>query len=174
LKAPPDVIAARRAALHVSMKERIAKYGYTMQYVFPSEEDNSPGFFYTIGLCARGWPEIFLSGNLGQETGARFIHDVIELWEKTGKPVLGVIPDFLELVGKKGSFAAETVLVDSQVARNNYTFQVENFYPEVSYDVAQLLWPDPEGNLPNNPQYVKDPRYAQVQLPLLAPPQTLH
>jgi hypothetical protein len=59
-----------------TVRRGIEKYGWTVQGVFPTEEDPGPYFCYTVGLLERGCAAEIMVVGLPLELGARFLNEI--------------------------------------------------------------------------------------------------
>lgn len=70
-------LEARRQAMWDQMLERVGKYGWTLQYVFGDPDLSMPSFTYTIGLSAKGLPDLLVFG-LPQEASG-IVADIAQM-----------------------------------------------------------------------------------------------
>jgi len=129
----------------------IKEHGYTVQGVFPSDEDTLKGdgsdsFFYTIGLFQKRWPELLVLGALHGGSAAGIIKDVYDFWMKNGDASIGDIP--ADVPGGK----LRLNLVQRGVGQQ-FTVGVRTFKRDEIYEVVQVLWPDNKGCLPDESGY---------------------
>lgn len=123
----------------------------------------TPAYVYTVGLHQRGFPDLFVSGNLPQETAMRLINHVIELWEIKGMK-LGRINNFLLMADKRTKMGIGLKEVDLEddasgapSALKTHMPDLVKYFPDLEKRrVVQLLWPDVRGYLPINDGYTND------------------
>lgn len=72
----------------------IASAGFAVQGVFPTDDDDGPSFCYTVGLTARGWPELIVLGPI--DVGHPLLNRVVEYLDSGERPVPGDLPDFMD------------------------------------------------------------------------------
>jgi hypothetical protein len=120
-----------RKAVEAEFDAMIAKYGWAVQGVFGS--DNSPPFSYTVGLSAKGYPEIIMFG-LPMEIAHRFLNDMGRRFTNSGVPALDTdLDDVAE------GFPARLVPAPRSEA-DQYMYAVLHRFPD--YTALQLVWPD--------------------------------
>lgn len=159
----PVLAATQDLVYNQSIKNNLDKYGYAFVGVNDVDEENpEPAYVYTVGLLTAGMPELFLSGNMGQQTAMGIMNKVINMWRTDGKVRLGRIENFLQ-VGNKG-MAIFLIEVDSVLALDIHTKEVGNFFPNMEHRLVQILWPDEKGYLPNQRKYTADPSHQQNRL----------
>lgn len=122
--------------------EKVEQHGWAICYVMG--EDGKPPFAYTIGLCAKGLPEILLMG-LGQKATGSLLHRVVERlfrrpplmeeWLNTKEGVEGILADdyrvkFVKLYEDQDDYAF--------ISR---TWAEENDHlDEYHLPVVQMIW----------------------------------
>lgn len=128
-----------RSAMLADTRAKIDAHGWTVIAVFPNTTNSGPPFAYTVGLSARGLPELAiygLSGPVAQsllnEVARRMLQAGAAL--RTGDEIEGVLVDDLAMVA-----VAMTDTEDLNVVRE--------CYGTVSAAV-QIVWPDGDGILP--------------------------
>lgn len=134
----------------ISVAEKIAQHGYTM--LFDEGEEGESQYIYTVGLSARGWPELLLIGPVPATIAQTFLKRVIAQWMSNNVPSYGTFDDIVQLVG--GHAVRAQVNLVERGAGQRYTSQVaRHIRVGEDYDVAQFLWPDAAGVLPGEPGY---------------------
>lgn len=133
----PSDKEVRQASYRMKQLTMIREFGWMVQGVFPTEQDQGVCFGYTIGLTEAGLPELLISGNLSPEAlksilnlaAQRHIRDEIQ----PGEELTGLANTSLRVL---------TCRPDAPVqqARNLYGKRVR---------VLQLIWPDKQGRFPD-------------------------
>lgn len=129
--------------------ENIEDHGHQVRYIFPTQEnvDQDPDarpFWYSVGRSVYGRPELFVSGGLPAELGSYIINTVAE--RDVDSPIAA--GDLLDEVLGDG-FQIKVVDVDPEAAEMFAALNVSG--PEIA--AYQLLWPDPNGVYPDDPEY---------------------
>lgn len=129
----------------------IQKFGWVVRKVFPTRPDEGVEFCHTVGLTAKGLPELSIYG-LPVDEGHIILNEVarrmIERGSefRAGELLHGLLQDSPLLVIDMGDTHELTA--------------VENLYGEVR--ARQLVWPDREGRMPwedwDNPAWVQPVR----------------
>lgn len=151
------------------VEENLAKHGYAFIGVNNASDDPekpTPAYVYTVGLHQINVPDLFISGNLPQETAMRLVNFVIEFWERQGKIKLGRINNFLLSADKRTKYAIglKEVVVDEAI--KTHMEELEKRFPDApGRRVVQILWPDLKGYLPINDNYSADATDVQHLLP---------
>jgi uncharacterized protein DUF4262 len=134
----------------------IVEHGWMVQGVFPTTESVARGetltFAYTVGLTAKGLPEMILVG-LPLDGAADWLNDAARQAVERGAVELDTDVDGI-IAGVSVRFTATTTAPLS-VARRLYGAGVR---------AVQMLWPDDQGRFPGDPAY--DAVYGKQQ-PLL-------
>lgn len=129
-------IDAHMQAYLQTCRETIARHGWMIQGVFPTEEGPGTAFAYTVGLTAAGLPELVISG-LPMDLAATLLNDAARI-----------------------SLATEIKHGETITAIANVAFNVidapkaaiglaRRFYGE-NAKALQLIWPDERGHYPND------------------------
>ena len=140
------------------VKENLEKFGYAFVGVNNVDEDHpQPAYVYTVGLHQRDMPDIFVSGNLPQETAMRLINYVIEFWERKKEIKLGRINNFLLAADGHTKYPIGLKEVNVESAIKSHMTELEERFPNVQHRIVQLLWADTKGFLPTNDQYTEEP-----------------
>lgn len=160
--------------------ENLEKFGYAfigVNNASDNPEEPTPAYVYTVGLHQRGYPDIFISGNLPQQTAMNLINWVIGFWEKQGKVKLGRINNFLKenSTGIVRAIGLKEVDLSEQSPSEEgwvpgplktHLEELEKRFPDVqNRRVVQLLWPDKNNYLPTNENYTADASEHQHLLP---------
>lgn len=122
----------------------------------------TPAYVYTVGLCTFDLPEVFISGNMSEETAMGIITKLVGQWNDTAKIRLGRLPSFLNVQGKP--YPVEVVEVDPKAAGVGYTTMIASTHPEIDHRLVQIFWPDEHGRLPWDAKYNKQPEFRQHAL----------
>lgn len=158
----PVMGALQKKAYDDSIVDSLKKFGYAFIGVNQiDDEDPQPAFIYTVGLHQRGFPDLFLSGNMEQATAMGIINHVIKFWEREGKARTGRINNFLTLADRKTKRAIGLVPCDAEDAIHSHMKELVKRFPDARHKVVQVLWPDEKGYLPTNPNYTDRPDYVQ-------------
>lgn len=156
----PEVIAQRMREYHAKMVQKIKEGEFMIQAVF-DPEGVKPTFGYTVGLSIiHGWPEILVIGNLDQGSLGGIVHSVVDRWKKDGRASVGEmkLDD-----GNGGSFKLHCNLVAGEEVKDQYTCKVEVLKGDRAYSVMQVLWQDPNGNMPDSPEYNPEKKKNLIQ-----------
>lgn len=147
-------------AIEQQIIEGVEKNGWFAVSYVPSADDPEEWFTYTVGLTkTAGWPEIICLG-LDEERSTRMLHDtIVECWERGIRPAPGVgLTNVLE--GR----TARLKRIDGLSAPH---FAMADWYAGHSGTPAlgerlQLVWPDRDGRLPDDPDCDPDVRDRQT------------
>lgn len=126
----------------------VETYGWAIRHVL-GDASTAP-FSYTVGLTARGWPELVITG-LPADVADVFIRNAVDEQEASGAFRPGDRTDSLTKSGsvvlirvddRRGMTAAERMLGD--------------------FDAVQLVWPDSQDNLPWDIGYRNTPEAQPI------------
>lgn len=132
----------------------IARYGWAVQGVFDPAGVN-PAFCYTVGLAAKGLPEVIVFG-LPQKTAHHFLNHLGRLFTSSGVPPLDTnLDDLAE------GLPSQLVAVPRGEA-DRYMFATKRRYPD--YTAVQLVWPDAKSLFPWDPGFDDALRWYQPVL----------
>ena len=134
----------------------VAEHGWAVVTV--PEDDEGPGFAYSIGLAERyGHPEVAVSG-LPPDLLLRLVNDAAAL--VAGGAVLedGARTDAL-LIGY--ACAVRAVAADSY---GEFLGAAVRFYRGQPFDAVQVFWPDRDGRYPWETGYANGPQ-ARMDVP---------
>jgi hypothetical protein len=133
---------------------------YAVTYV-PGPGDPEDWFTYTVGLTkTAGWPEIICFG-LDQERTVGMLHDaILECWERSAQPYDGMILTKV-VQGRSARLRSRDGLPAPYFAMADW-YSAHSGTPAVP-ERMQLMWPDPEGRFPDDPDC--DPRVRDLQTP---------
>ena len=131
------------------LRSRIELNGFTLIGVFGGP---GPDFVYSVGLTARGWPEVILIGSINPAFVEQILTDLISSWFKAEKVILGDNPDMISFADGS-SHALRVMEVNKVEALVNYGAQVLFFYPDQDVRFVQALWPDVNGRFPDEPGF---------------------
>lgn len=110
----------------------IATHGWMVQAVFAT--DTEPGFAYTVGLSAKGLPELIVFA-LPPQHATAILNQVAQTMVNIGNPYpeWGLIAEVME--------GANCMVVNADRDKtDNYMFQAKYRYPD--YKAMQLVWTD--------------------------------
>lgn len=138
-----------------TVEANLEKYGYAFIGVNNAADEGeapTPAYVYTVGLHQRNMPDLFISGNLPQETAMRVLNFVLDMWERKGFK-LGRINNFLLSADKKTRYAIglKECEVDSTI--ESHMPELKTRFPDAKHRIVQVLWPDLKGYLPTNDNY---------------------
>lgn len=145
----PDVMH-RLTSKHASMDDMIARYGFAVQGVFGS--DTSPAFSYTVGLAAKGVPEIIVFG-LPPQVAHAFLNALGRRFTTDGVPALDT-----DLHDVAEDYPARLVPVP-RLEADKYMFATKHRYPD--YTALQLVWTDENSRYPWDAGY--NPKLVEQQ-----------
>lgn len=159
-----DTSGGLTKARFLAIQKKIERYGFTfLSHTGRGEETRH---LYTIGLCDRGLPEILIMGNIAPHAAERICNLLISHWQRVGYVQMGELTQFLKFENGM-SASIKVVPIDTTVADAEYTGEIDNHFPYIEHRVVQLLWPDPNGYLPD------DERYNVAQFPQLRMPRPM-
>lgn len=150
---PPD---ARMAEFLAESREKIAKYGWVCQHVFPVRDSDPMAFTYTAGLAGFGHPELIVFG-IGPEQAQALLNHL-------GQQIVDgavLTPGTLSLGGEYDPYLLET---DPEQAKNFLTLAYRFFSPMAA--PLQLVLTDTKGSYPWQP----DCEESYAAQPMLGPP----
>lgn len=150
---PPD---QRMVAYLAESREKIAKYGWLCQHVFPVNDSDPMAFTYTVGLAGHGHRELIVFGLEPEEAQAVLNHlgqDIVD-----GAVLL---PGFLPLGGQYDPYLLET---DPEQAQKFLTLAYRFYSPMLA--PLQLVLCDTEGVFP----WQSDCEEPFALQPILGPP----
>lgn len=136
-------LTAAFADYHQKVLALIEKHGFTVQGVFPTEDGQGPTLGYTIGLAAKGLPEVMILGLPPQA--------VVPILNSVAQQLIGgdIKPEAGQLVHKAASMPLKLVEVAEQVARSYALGAYRHAKTSNSpVKVLQALWPDTRGIYP--------------------------
>ncbi len=139
--------------------EHIARVGWAVTAVVPTADDPGSGFAYTVGLTAKGRPELTIAGldpliaqallnDLAArvfDTGARFSH---------GQRINDLLVGY------------DAVIVDGPATEALHPGTAYARYGSDRVRLQQIVWPDPHGRCPWDPGY----QYPPDTQPLIGRP----
>jgi hypothetical protein len=124
-------------------RQVIAKHGWMVQGVFPTEAVPGVPFAYTIGLSAAGLPELVIAG-LPAENAAVILNAAARTHLTRQFQPGEVIGDAAQVP----LFVIAAPHAEIQQARNLYGDEVS---------ALQLVWPDENGHYPDEPGWTMPP-----------------
>lgn len=139
-----DPAMALRMLAHLDkIKGVIEEHGWMVQAVFPTENEPGVPFAYTVGLTAKGLPELVIAGLPHQVAG-----DLLNTAAQASldKPFeAGQTVDTLATVPFR---VVPAELAEVNVARD--------LYGDDKVTALQLVWPDRNGAVPWEPTWLAD------------------
>lgn len=139
----------------VAAKRCIVDQGFAI--IAMQATPDSQAYAYTVGMSAKGWPEIVVTGALLFVVKANMIMGLAHRWREAGAAVVMTWEDFV--TGPEPKSARLEYVPSTQKGRMPLLNAV---YPDIkSFSAVQILWPDPNGKFPDNPEYSRDPAFAQ-------------
>jgi hypothetical protein len=140
-------------------QEHIDTTGWSVTHVLPTDDEPASPFSYTVGLTPWGSPELVIAG-LPPEIAHALLNDLAaRVFDQAARFTHGQrIPDLLagyDAIIREGQ-ATAALLPGAAHAR----------YGAANVRLQQVVWPDPLGHFPWDPQYTLDP----LAQPLLARP----
>lgn len=145
----------RKQMLHLRIDELVANRDKMIVGV--GGEEGSNNFFHSIGMTSLGLPELIISGNANPIIQYGMIEMVAAMYQAQGVS-LGIHDDLLE--SKDGSdlrMALVEVDCSNQTVRDKYIAQAISYYEAKNHSapirLVQLVWPDKQGRLPDEPGY---------------------
>lgn len=144
VSSPHDDLVARMRAI-------VDEYGWGVQHVLPDAQSGEASFSYTIGLTARGWAELIITG-LPPGVAEQFIRNAVDEQQEKGPFRAG---DRSQELTESGSVVF-TGAVD--VRGMTATAAIVG-----SFTALQMVWPDSQGHLPWDADH-RNPRSAQPLL----------
>lgn len=142
-----------------TVQAAIKQRGFTTIPGYAGASGNSV-CLHTIGLTNKGWPEIIVTGALHDLVKSNFILWAVHIWRENGVATNGVISDFFKTQDGNGEVVSRSiklVAISPQQSGMNQSPFMSAIYPECNYSAVQLLWPDSNGHLPDDPQYSTHP-----------------
>lgn len=138
---PSHATAAQFAEYDAKVAEIVREHSWMAQAVFPTRDDPTGKFFvYTVGLHAKGHPELIIAG-LDQGTSHGILSTVVQrvlagesFEERTYDDVL------------VGGFQVRLEKLDRTTVDEH--LQTAQRYANADVDAFQILWPDGDGKLP--------------------------
>lgn len=134
-----------RTYLHEEVQPTIARHGWMIQYVFPTDNQPDqfrPPFAYTIGLTAGGLPELVISG-LPPEVSAELLNSAARKQSGDGYP-----DGFTAGTIVTGIASVDFHVIDAPAAEVNLA---RSMYGQAR--AVQLVWPDAGGAYPDDPAW---------------------
>lgn len=126
----------------------VAKYGVAMTGVFDPKEEY-PNYTYTVGLTAKGLPELLFVGALPHQYEARLLNGLAQhLLNGDFVPTEGAEFFDAALTGVPVRFH----VVPVQSEQDPYPGDAMRLYGEV-VQVVQVLLPDKHGRYPGHPKF---------------------
>lgn len=139
----PDLVA--------DMRTLVDRYGWGIQHVLPNVDTDEAPFSYTVGLTARGWPELIITG-LPADVAQQFIRNAVDEQQEHGPFQAG---DRTEELTESG-FVLFTEAED--VHGMTVTAAIVG-----SFTALQMVWPDSHGRFPWDDGH-RNPKNAQPLL----------
>lgn len=131
----------QKESLISDLRHKVREHGLAIVTVFG--DANTPSYGYTIGLSAKGLPEIFIAGahpeaigGILNDVGRRALKGGIEL--TTGEPKHDLIDQFMAVLMPVIPEKKNTLLLVEQVLDS----------APGNWEAVQLVWPDTQGRFP--------------------------
>ena len=137
---------ARYAAYKRQIESIINEVGWAVQGVFSTPDHPGPSFAYTIGLTAKGHPELIMSG-----LPLKYLQGWLNIFaEKALNSPFGFAPgQRIDLSDKKSFIVIEAPAAEVGIAELVYARPIR---------VLQLVWHDKKGRWPTDPDYDDPPQ----------------
>lgn len=158
-----EITQKQIAAYHRQIEDTIEKYGYFIQGVFPTEDDDCIPFAYTIGLAQSRGYELICVGGVGSATMSSILNSTVVALSKRDSWVDGLLLDeilgegFLVKIVEATDPAVYTEYAIGAVRRTERTLAEGQTFP-----IWQILLPDAAGVFPDEEGYNTD--FAQTLL----------
>ncbi len=124
--------------LHQKLRDRIDRKQWTVLEVLPDK--SGPVFYYTVGLTARGLPELVLFG-LDSRTGQTALENIASML------VNGLPHDDGTVVHDVLRNVPVALREIPEMKAQTHMRYASEFFPE-GLRGMQVIWPDTEGNFP--------------------------
>lgn len=140
----------RRLDQHTAVvRKMIDQQGFMVQAVFPKDAEQGPAFAYTVGLTAKGLPELLVAG-VPHEVAAQILTEavppLVEGLIRAGAP--WQCPEWM-------GPHMQVVVVPPVVGVMGGAYRL---YGVESVAGLQLLWADTRGRFPFHPDYGDEPQ----------------
>lgn len=146
---PPDS-PERMEELRRRTEQRVLQYGHEVVGVYPGPDDDPRYFYYTVGRSASRRPELLLTGALPPNAAMIILND-IAAQDRAGKIDLVALADLGQPVEIENFDARlKFIWADPEDAE---MFQAINYGGPGGIRAIQVLWPDPQGRFPDNPDF---------------------
>lgn len=112
-------------------------------------------YLHTVGLHQHGLPEIIVYGGWPQDFVGELVKAVMVAWTTKQEPDRNYIIELPLSASEDLTSAvafARTVEV-SAFNKERYGCVIDHIFPGAEYRMFQLMLPDPNGNLPDSPEY---------------------
>jgi hypothetical protein len=133
----------------------ISEFGQHIWRIAPGDNDDEPGFIYTIGNHQHGLPELLIVVH----TESQFMDILNYLGEVQRR--LGRAYRHDERVDLGGSFPVRIVDAGAE-GREEYAIQVGVFYGTENFEVRQVLICDRQGRWPDDPDCDEPYRHQPI------------
>jgi Domain of unknown function (DUF4262) len=142
-----------------SQHEIIDKVGWAVTAVLPTDDDPGAPFAYTVGLTARGHPELIIAG-LDPATAQVLLNDLASrVYDKAVRFTHGQrISDLLA--------GYDAVVIDGRGTDELHPGAAYAHYGKDRVVLQQIVWPDRDGRFPWNTGYA----YPADTQPLIGQP----
>ncbi len=124
--------------LHQALRDRIDRHGWTVLEVVP--DASGPVFYYTVGLTARGLPELLIFG-LDPATGQKVLENLAD------RLVHGLVPADGTLVDDVLRNVPVALRDMRQLKAETHLRYANEFFPG-AVRAMQVIWPDTAGVFP--------------------------
>lgn len=120
----------------------VKKGQWMVQGVLPNHEDNTPPFYYTIGLTSLGIKELVLTGGIPQAAAAQILNSAAKHLIEQGQSEFEIGTPIVDMT----SLPMVPMEVQEQFVED--TLCQAYFYYGKTIQAQQLVWPDKEGLFP--------------------------
>lgn len=130
----------------------IRDHGHQIISVFGTEDHPEPGFAYTVGRCLRGRPELVITGNLSPAAQGHLLNYLAGLEKFSDSFSLLELADDQpqEVIGLTAPIRLRRV--DLRTAKMFAITQLSAVDGGPDPVCLQVIWPDPDGNWPDDPE----------------------
>lgn len=141
------ITEAQKKKYFKNVNDNIRKDGYHTTAVL--EAENSTPFAYSTGIYENfKIPELFISG-LGPNLSGQLIKNYVDQYK------LGIVPLNKRIADLTEKFPVYFIKVTNE-SLSDYVLSSIRHYEDKKYEYLQLVFPDLNGNFPNEPNYDYD------------------
>lgn len=146
----------RKGDILKRVKDSVARHGWHVQHVLPGE-DGSPSLSYTVGLTAKGLPELAIVG-FDPNLHHRLLNDVARLMTEQGRR-------FVDWSESREVIQGYPVVFRSVPSPERVALFAVNLFPDANLFLLQIVLPDAAGLYPWDAGC--DPQYVRLQAALI-------